>query len=122
MKRAYFSLVFCIFLTSASVSAFDLTGTWEGTMYCSHYAFADPPEDGEYFMVEIEQRGYFIRALNIKPNPGQICQGVIDGTNISITCDDGTFSYGMIKGKKIFVINHIPEEPSTCKATVQRVP
>lgn len=56
--------------------------------------------------------------LNITPTPGEKCSGVLDGNKISMTCENGTFGYGEIKGKTIYITNHKPFDEATCKITV----
>ena len=108
--------LFSLFLVAGNAAAIDLNGNWDGYMYCSD----DWGDTAEHFIVGITQVGDFINTFNYTPSYGELCGGVLDGNKISITCDDGTFSYGEIKGNKIYVINHIPQDGKTCKGVVTR--
>jgi len=126
MKKVFVLIILSLFIVVGNVVAADLTGIWEGTMYCS-----DDGETGEYFQVEIEQEGDFFTSTNIIPTVGEECGGVIDGNNIYMTCPN-TIAYGELKGKTWYIINHKPHESeqvggnwvywgATCKGTATMV-
>ena len=126
MKKVYVLIMLSMWLIPGSIFAADLNGTWAGTMYCCHDDPTNPTQ--EDFVVEITQDGDFFTSVNVSPNPGETCGGVLDGNKISMSCpgdatenDFGTFAYGEVKGNTIYVINHIPYEGRTCKGTAYRV-
>jgi hypothetical protein len=77
-------------------------------------------DPGEYFLIYLTQDGDFFTTFNPIPTYGEECGGVIDGNKISMTCP-GTFAYGEIKGKTMFVINHNPGDVATCKGEANPV-
>jgi hypothetical protein len=114
MKKVIVLIMFSLFIVASNAAAYDFNRQWEGYMYCSNDLAGDPPK---YFKVEITKKGDFFTSLYITPTPGETCGGVLDGNKISMTCESGTFAYGEIKGKYIYIINHIPSDAATCKGT-----
>ena len=114
MKKVFVLIMFSLFIVASNVAAFDFNCQWEGYMDCSNDLAHDPPI---YFKVEIIKKGGFFTTLNITPTPGEKCSGVLDGNKISITCENGTFGYGEIKGKTIYITNHKPSDTAICKIT-----
>lgn len=128
MKILSVMILASLLIVVGNAAAANIEGTWTGTMYCSD---REPGDTGETFTVEITQQGDFFTTYN-PANPDETCGGVIDGNKISMTCrvfssvpevldSSVTFAYGEIKGKVIYIINHKPGEPATCKGTVALV-
>lgn len=109
-------VVSAFILVSGNASAANLNGNWLGAQYCSDDGGASP----ELIDITITQTGDFFAAYN--NNSLQTCGGAIDGTKVSISCPDYTIAYGEVKGKKMYVINHIPlpNEGKTCKGTLTK--
>ena len=114
MKKVFVLIMFSLLIVVGNVAAFDFSCKWEGYMSCSNDLADDPPI---YFKGEINKKGTFFTTLNITPTPGNKCSGVIDGKKISLTCENGTFVYGEIKGKTILITNYIRSDNSTCKGS-----
>ena len=114
MKKVFILIMFSFFIAAGNVAAFDFNCQWEGYMDCSDDLADDPPI---YFKGEINKRGTFFTTLNITPTPGEKCSGVLDGNKISMTCENGAYGYGEIKGKTIYIINHKPSDAAICKVT-----
>jgi hypothetical protein len=114
MKKAFVLIMFILFMLVGNVAAFDFSCKWEGYMSCSNDLADDPPI---YFKGEINKKGTFFTTLNITPTPGKKCSGVIDGKNISMTCENGAIAYGEINGKTIHITNYIRSDNSTCKGS-----
>ena len=114
MRKASVLIMFSMFIFASNVVAFDFNCEWEGYISCSN-DFADEPPT--YFKGEITKIGTSFTTLNITPTPGAKCRGVIDGKKISMTCENGAFVYGEIKGKKIHIINYIRADNSTCEGS-----
>ena len=106
--------MFSLFIVVGNVAAFDFNCELEGYMNCGNDLADEPPI---YFKGEISKKGAFFTTLNITPTPGKKCSGVIDGKQISMNCENGTFVYGEIKGKTIHIINYIRSDNSTCKGS-----
>ncbi len=124
MKQFYILIAIFLLIVASNAAAADLNGTWEGTMYCSD----DFGAVGEYFKVDITQIGDFFQTDNIQPTPDEICGGVVDGKNISMSCPGvaannwtPSFAYGVLKGNNLNVISHVPSEGKTCKGVATRV-
>ncbi|BBO76256.1 hypothetical protein DSCW_36730 [Desulfosarcina widdelii] len=124
MKLLYALIAIFLLIVASNAGAADLNGTWEGTMYCSD----DYGNEGEYFKVIITQDGDFFQTENEEPTPDEICGGVIDGNNISMSCPGvesnnwtPSFAYGVLKGNTLNVISHVPFEGKTCKGVATRV-
>ena len=107
-------ILFSLFIVVGNVAAFDFNCKWEGYISCSNDLVESPPM---YFKGEIIKKGVLLTTLNITPTPGKKCNGVIDGKKISMTCEDGAFVYGEIKGKKIHITNIIRSDNNTCKGS-----
>ncbi|MCG6972163.1 MAG: hypothetical protein LJE66_03370 [Desulfobacterales bacterium] len=118
MKKVFVLILFSLFIVAANVAAFDFSCRWEGYISCSKDSVDDPPV---YFKGEIKKKGTFFTTLNITPTPGKKCSGVIDGKKISMTCENGTFVYGEIKGKTINIIDYIRSDNSTCKGSASLI-
>ena len=114
MKKAFIMIIFSLLIVVGNVAAFDFNCKWEGYMSCSNDLADNPPV---YFKGEINKEGAFFTTINITPTPGNKCKGVIDGEKISMTCENGTFGYGEIKGKTIHIINYIRADNSVCKGS-----
>jgi len=114
MKKVFFLIMVSLFIMSGSVSAFDFNCEWEGFISCSNDLSDNPPI---YFKGEVKKKGTLFTTINITPTPGKKCSGVIDGKQISMNCENGTFVYGEIKGKTIHIINYIRSDNSTCKGS-----
>jgi len=114
MKKAIILIMFSLFIVTGNVAAFDFNCEWEGYIRCNNNLEDEPPV---YFKGEINKKGASFTTLNITPTPGEKCRGVIDGQKISMTCENGTFVYGEIKGKKINIIKYIRADKNTCKGT-----
>ena len=107
--------MFFLFIAAGNVAAFDFDCQWEGYMDCSNDLADGPPI---YFKGKITKKGAFFTTLNITPTPGEKCSGVVDGNKISMTCENGTFGSGEIKGKTIYITNHKPSDAEIFKITV----
>ena len=114
MKKVFVLMMVSLFILVGNVAAFDFSCKWEGYMSCSNDLADDPPI---YFKGEINKKGTFFSTLNITPTPGKKCSGVIDGNKITMTCENGAFAYGEIKGKTINITNYIRSDNSTCKGS-----
>ena len=114
MKKVFVLIMFSLFIVVGNVAAFDFSCEWEGYMSCSNDLADAPPI---YFKGEINKKGTSFTTLNITPTPGKKCSGVIDGKKISMTCENGAFAYGEIKGKTIDITNYIRSDNSTCKGS-----
>ena len=114
MKKVFVLIMFSLFIVVGNVAAFDFSCEWEGYMSCSNDLADAPPI---YFKGEINKIGTSFTTLSITPTPGKKCSGVIDGKKISMTCENGTFAYGEIKGKTIHITNYIRSDNSTCKGS-----
>ena len=114
MKKVFVLIMFFLFIAAGNGAAFDFDCQWEGYMDCSNDLAGDPPI---YFKVEIIKKGDLFTTLNITPTPGEKCSGVVDGNKISMTCENGTFGSGEIKGKTIYIISHKPSNAATCEVT-----
>jgi hypothetical protein len=118
MKITFVMILFSLFIVAGNVAAFDFNCEWEGYMKCSNDLADEPPI---YFKGEISKKGTFFTTINITPTPGEKCNGVIDGKKISISCENGTFGYGEIKGRTIYITNHKPPNTAICKITATLV-
>ena len=114
MKKVFVLIIFSLFIVVGNVAAFDFNCEWEGYLSCSNDLADDSPIN---FKGEINKKGAFFTTINITPTPGNKCEGVIDGKKISMTCENGTFGYGEIKGKTIYIINYIRADNSSCKGS-----
>ena len=114
MIKVFVLIMFSLFIVVGNVAAFDFSCEWEGYMSCSNDLADAPPI---YFKGEINKIGTSFTTLNITPTPGKKCSGVIDGKKISMTCENGAFAYGEIKGKTIDITNYIRSDNSTCKGS-----
>jgi hypothetical protein len=114
MKKVFLLIMFSLFIVAGNVTAFDFNCEWEGYMSCSNDLADESPI---YCKGEITKKGALFTTVNITPAPGEKCSGVLDGNKISITCENGTFGYGEIKGKTIYITNHKPSDTTICKIT-----
>jgi len=114
MKKTFVWIMFSLFIVVGNVAAFDFNCELEGYMNCGNDLADEPPI---YFKGEISKKGAFFTTLNITPTPGEKCSGVKDGKKISVICENGTFGYGEIKGKTIYLTNHNPSDAAICKIT-----
>ena len=114
MKKVFLLIMSALFIVASNVAGADFCSQWEGYMHCSNDVVGASPI---YFKIEVTKKGNFINSLNITPTPGEKCFGVLDDGNISMTCESGNIAYGEVKGRKIYIINHIPADALTCKGT-----
>jgi hypothetical protein len=114
LKKVFFLIVLSLLIFAGNVTAFDFNCEWEGYMSCSNELADDSPI---YFKGKITKKGVRFTTLNITPTPGEKCSGVIDGKKISVICENGTFGYGEIKGKTIYITKHKPSDVTICKMT-----
>lgn len=124
MKKVFVLIIVTLFMVAGNVAAANLNGVWTGIMYCSD----DFGDSGEPFTVRVVQEGDFFQTYNPEYED-EHCGGVIDGNKISMTCRDEsretpsrpltsvTFAYGELKGRTLYIINHVPADARTCKGT-----
>ncbi len=96
----------------------DLNGCWDGSIECS-----DEPGDVVQ-TIQIEQTGDFFEVID--PEEEETCGGVVEGNKFYMSCDGlsnskASFAYGEIKGKTLYVINHVPADGKTCKGIYNKV-
>lgn len=123
MKKVCILVMFSFFIIVGNVAAADISGRWIGTIECC----SDNPNniESEDVDVIITQNGDFFITYNDEKS--ETCSGVLDGNKLSISCPpsgtgevNSSFSYGEVKGNTIYVINHVPHEAKTCKATIYK--
>lgn len=112
MKKGFLLIIFSLFISVGNVAAFDFKCEWEGYMSCSNDLVNAP---SIYFKGEITKKGSLSTTTNITPTPGEKCNGIIDGKKISLICENGTFGYGEIKGKKIYITNSKTSDTKVCQ-------
>ena len=118
MKKIFLLIMISLFMVVSNATGADLNGCWYGSIDCS-----DGSGDQNQTVKILKEQD--VDFFTVMDSPEK-CGGVVEGNKFYMTCDgfpDSTpsFAYGEIKGKILYVINHVPADGKTCKGIYNKV-